>query len=374
MKNLLLVFVFVLSATLSNAQHSDYELTVTADITCFLKIDGKQFKVEKQQAQTFPISRGVHMIVATTLDGYYKIHNEFFVNKNKEFLEINLTAKIAETIENDKLLKRHNLTYVQGGTFKMGDRIGNGDRDEHLHQVQVNSFYIGKFEITKEQFRQFVDATGYETRAEKDGWAYTWNGQRIIKEYGANWNNVTSDPRSAVTCIAWLDAVKYCNWLSKKEGFELCYGIIDTVVSFHSEANGYRLPTEAEWEFAARGGRKSKGYEYSGGNDPAELGWTKANANYQIHRVGLKKSNELGIHDMVGNVSEWCWDKSYKDYYLTDGGIHKNPLGPEKGKGRVQRSGGALFPARYARVANRGMASEDEKGIMEGFRIVRNAS
>jgi len=367
----ILLVLSVLSLNLNG--QSDFFLVVNSDLNCFLKIDGKQVaKISAGIKQQIPITKGTHIVSAITLDGYYKDQHEINIKNQKEYLSINLLAKIAETKENDKLLRRHNMVYVEGGTFIMGDQSGDGDHDEYKHQVLVNSFYIGRFEVTVEMFRQFIDATSYETRAEKDGWAYAWNGQRIIQDYGANWSTVSSDPKAPVNCIAWLDAIHYCNWLSQKEGFKPAYIIKDTLVDFVRSANGYRLPTEAEWEFAAKGGRKSRGYKYAGGNNGLEYGWVKENSDYKLHRVGLKKPNELGIYDMIGNVSEWCYDYYFKDFYLSDGGVHKNPIGPKDGKGRSQRGGGALFPLRYSRVSNRQMATENEKGILEGFRIVRN--
>jgi formylglycine-generating enzyme len=375
MKPLKNYILLVITALCFNTYaQSDYFLIVTSDLDCFLRVDGKQVaKIFKGLKKQIPITKGIHIISAITLDGYYKEQKEVNVKNQKEFVQINLLAKIASTKEHDKLLKRHNMVYVEGGSFQMGDIFGDGDRDEFKHKVQLNSFYIGRFEVTVEMFRQFIDATSYETRADKDGWAYTWNGQRIIQEYGANWSTTALEPKAPVACIAWLDAIKYCNWLSLKEGFKSCYKIIDTTVAFNQSADGYRLPTEAEWEFAARGGRKSKGYKFSGGNAGLDYGWVKENSDYKIHRVGLKKPNELGIYDMIGNVSEWCYDYYFKDYYLSDGGIHKNPIGPEDGRGRSQRGGGALFPVRYSRPSNRQMATENEKSVLEGFRIVRNA-
>lgn len=371
-KAVLILLVIVLGIGLK--AQSDYALVISADLDCIVKLDGKLIgKVLKGEKKEVDVTKGVHMVNATTLDGYYKVHKEVNVKSVKEFVEINLSSKIAETIENDKLLRKHDMVFVEGGQFIMGDKTNDGDRDEHLHKVMVNSFYIGKYEVTVEKFRQFVDATDHETRAEKDGWAYNWNGSLLAKEYGTNWRNISTDPKAPVTCVSWLDAVKYCNWLSEKDGFNQCYTITeDTVVAFNTTANGYRLPTEAEWEFAARGGRKSKDYKFSGGNKGYDQGWVKENADYKVHRVGTKAPNELGIYDMSGNTSEWCYDRYYKDYYLSDGGIHKNPIGPEDGNGRVQRGGGILFPVRYSRVANRQMATENEKGMMDGFRIVRN--
>lgn len=361
----MLVSTFVLSAQESS-------LMITVDLDCFVKIDGKQVaKLAKNESKLLPITKGNHIISAVTLDGYYKVQEELYVHRQKETMRLSLSAKIAQTLQNDKLLKKHDLIFVEGGKFKMGDRHGDGDRDEHIHEVEVKSFYIGKYEVTVEKYRMFTDASNYQTLAEREGWAYIWNGEKIAKDYGTNWASNLSEPKTAVGHISFIDAIQYCNWASTKDGLTKCYEVIDdTTFKFDPLADGYRLPTEAEWEFAAIGGRKSKNYKYSGSNVATEVAWTKSNADFKIHEVGLLKPNELGIYDMSGNVTEWCWDHYGLDYYRS--GENNNPLGPVFGERRSMRGGGLLYPDRYSRSANRISATEDERGVIDGFRIVRN--
>lgn len=376
MKNikLFLLFTLVCAGNTLFSQSNESSITITADLDCFIKFDGKQVaKLNKNVPKNLPIDKGMHIIKAITLDGYYKIQREVEIRKQKEILILHLTEKIAGTIQNDKLLRKHDMVFVEGGPFKMGDNKGGGDRDEYAHQVTLNSYYISRFEITVEKYRQFVDETNYQTLAEATGWGAIWNGEKIAKEYGVNWRMNASNPKYPVSLISFNDALSYCNWLSEKEGFEKCYTIIDdTTVNYNHQANGYRLPTEAEWEFAARGGRKSKGYLYAGSNNPDEVAWTKDNVDFKLQNVGSKQSNELGLFDMSGNVSEWCWDYYGLEYYKS--GEENNPIGPSEGKPRIMRGGGLYYPNRYNRVANRMNATVDEKGGIDGFRIVRNVN
>jgi len=111
-----------------------------------------------------------------------------------------------------------------------------------------------------------------------------------------------------INWVYWSDAIAFCNKLSEKEGLTPCYsGDWDNPTCDFS-ANGYRLPTEAEWEYCARGGAKSEGFYYAGSNNLDKVGWTVYNSGEKAHIVGLKLPNELGLYDMSGNVSEWCWD------------------------------------------------------------------
>jgi len=167
--------------------------------------------------------------------------------------------------------------YVEGGSFMMGSNDGEDDV-KPVHKVTVSPFWIGKYEVTVEEFREFVDDTGYRTDAERKGGAYIWNGSNWEQKSDANWRNpyFPQNDRHPVTCISWYDALTYCNWRSGREGLRSVYSIKGGAnLSDWSKgeiicdwtANGYRLPTEAEWEFAALGGVKSKGYKYSGSND-----------------------------------------------------------------------------------------------------------
>ncbi len=183
-----------------------------------------------------------------------------------------------------------NMIPVEGGTFMMGNNAGSKD-EKPVHKVTLNSFFIGEYEVTLKDFRKFVNATGYKTDAEQPD---TFRRKHGLPPRGINngsWkmnvNNSpvpTTDSMNPVGNISWNDAMEYCKWLSKSTG------------------KTFRLPTEAEWEFAARGGLKSKNFKYAGGNILDDVAWVGKNSNSRSHTVGKKMANELGIYDMAGNV------------------------------------------------------------------------
>jgi formylglycine-generating enzyme required for sulfatase activity len=255
------------------------------------------------------------------------------------------------------------MVLVEGGTFFMGCRDGrdsNCDDDEKPpHAVTVQDFYIGKYEVTVAQFKAFVDATAYQTDADKNGNSRIWTGSSWETKEGVNWLcNEKGDirPRSEydhpVIHVSWNDAVAYTKWLAGKTGKK------------------YRLPTEAEWEYAARGGDNRNGYAYAGSNDLDKVGWYKDNSGGKTHPVGQKQANELDIHDMSGNVWEWvqdCWHASYAGA-PTDGSAWTSG----ECTYRVLR-GGSLLNSHYGcRVANRFRGVPSVRYDDDGFRIAQD--
>ncbi|MDR0894031.1 MAG: formylglycine-generating enzyme family protein [Prevotellaceae bacterium] len=207
---------------------------------------------------------------------------------------------------------------VEGGTFRMGST--NGFPDElPVHEVTLDSFNIGKYPVTQAQWRRIM---------------------------GGNENEENKE-NHPVVFVSWDSAREFCDRLNAITGKK------------------YRLPTEAEWEYAARGGKKSKGYRYSGSNDIKEVGWYGENSNFSIHPVGEKEANELGIHDMSGNVWEWCndWHGPYPDTPQT------NPKGPSGGSTRVIRGGSWDFDARSCRVSSRDYDAPGDRIDDVGFRL-----
>ena len=217
------------------------------------------------------------------------------------------------------------MVLVEGGTYMMGNNAGNKD-EQPTHKVSLDNFYIGKYEVTNKDFKKFVDATGYLTDAEKPD---TVRLKKNLPPRGINngtWKTGSSgmeiplgDSMKPVSNISWFDAMEYCNWLSKVTGKK------------------FRLPTEAEWEYAAKGGSKCKDYNYAGGNNLDEVAWYVGNSDAKSHAIGQKMANELEIYDMAGNSREWCSDWYGDTYYRTS--PEMNPPGPEQGKQRVLRGG-----------------------------------
>lgn len=234
---------------------------------------------------------------------------------------------------------QHDMVYVEGGSFMMGSN-GYYDDETPVHKVTVSSFWIGKYEVTQAEWKEVMGSNP----------SY-WKGDRLPVEK-----------------VSWYAAIKYCNLRSLAEGLTPCYSISgitspsnwgpvptenrnstwDAVVCDFN-ANGYRLPTEAEWEYAARGGVRSIGYDYSGSNNLGSVAWYTDNSDSKTHAVGTKDPNELGIYDMSGNVWEWCWD--WKANYSSS--PQDNPTGPNKGSYRLLRGGSWYGSATYCRVAYR---------------------
>lgn len=243
-----------------------------------------------------------------------------------------LTITVQAQTEGERLgkLLYPEMVLVEGGTFTMGDIEMEGEADEQpAHEVTLKSFSIAKTETTVLQWKTFCNATG-----------------RTFP------NDMANDVNEApMAYVSWLDAVAYTDWLAEKTG------------------KNYQLPTEAEWEYAARGGNKSEKHKYSGGRSLDAVGWYWENsASYERRKVGHKRANELGIYDMSGNVREWCRDWYGSDYYATS--PKDNPRGATSGSVRVLRGGSWGTPATLCWVASRSRYSPDTRANDSGFRVV----
>jgi formylglycine-generating enzyme required for sulfatase activity len=216
------------------------------------------------------------------------------------------------------------MVHVQGGTFTMGCTPEQDDdchnSEQPAHQVTLSSYYIGKYEVTQAQWKAVM---------------------------GNNPSNFGDCDDCQVQQVSWDDVQQFIQKLNELTN------------------KNYRLPTEAEWEFAARGGMKSNGYEYAGSNNVEDVAWHEGNSGSKTHPVGQKSPNELGIYDMSGNVWEWCEDW-YGDY--SNSSI-SNPKGPDSGSYRVFRGGSRYSSAGYCRVTSRGPNLPSNRSSAIGFRL-----
>jgi len=246
-----------------------------------------------------------------------------------------------------------NFLLVEGGTFQMGSSSSGDERENPIHTVTVKSFYMSKYEVTQ---REWYEIMGTTIRQQRD----------MVAKSGELWGEGDNYPMYLVN---WYEAVDYCNKRSLKEGLTPAYRGSGDDITCDWSANGYRLPTEAEWEFAAKGGTKDYLItEYSGSNNVDAVAWYEGNSGKKTHIVGSKKANSLGLYDMSGNVHEWCWDwySSYSENSQTD------PKGASLGTFRICRGGDWNFKANYARSVTRQGLLPSSRGVNIGFRVVRN--
>ena len=231
----------------------------------------------------------------TDYDGlmHYHVYGEYSDSESKEDSKIALGSVISGL--------EANMVSIHGGSFKMGCTPEQGkacDNDEFpVHEVTLSNFHIAKYEVTQEEWKAVM---------------------------GSNPSHFKGCPKCPVENVSWNDTQKFIQALNQKTGKQ------------------YRLPTEAEWEYAARGGKKSKGNKYSGAkHNLSSVGWYSANSGDSTKIVGIKRPNELGLYDMSGNVYEWCNDW-YDSTYYTNSSM-SNPVGPSTGKSKVFRGGAWYF-------------------------------
>jgi sulfatase modifying factor 1 len=265
------------------------------------------------------------------------------------------------------------LALLPAGQFKMGapqNEKGRFDDEIPIRMVTLSRpFYMGIHPLTRGQFAAFIKDSGYGTEAEKDGWAFVWSGSRWEKINGASWKKpgFDQDDDHPVVCVSWHDAMAFCAWLSRKSG------------------KAVRLPTEAQWEYACRAGTTTA---YLWGDDPEEgKGWCNgadqtAGKQFPIWTtfgwddgyvftspVGRFKANAFGLHDMTGNVWQWCADW-YDKEYLKLRGARIDPAGPAAGTYRVARGGSWHSSPPYCRSAARRKESPAFRLNVTGFRVV----
>lgn len=316
------------------------------------------------------------------------------------------------------------MVLVAGGVFRMGDIFEEGENDEGpVHPVRLDSFYLCRYEVTVDDFTTFVEETGYKTSAEimedraeqaeilrrlnaktrpdeeamklyeqliASGGCYRWDGDAGVFEFDLDctWSEpkFNQGGRHPVVSISWIDAVHYCNWLSRKEGLPVAYNpdtgdLLDgqgNTTRDVTQVKGYRLPTEAEWEFAAR--ERGREVRFGNGKDVArveEINFDASRNGYAYTErgdrpkgttsVGTFAPNSLGIHDMSGNAWEWCTD----GYAYYSGEEQVNPC-REGGARRIVRGGRWGGDARSARVFARSHFEPHNRCNNSGFRLARS--
>ena len=217
-----------------------------------------------------------------------------------------------------------NMVRVEGGTFQMGsdDELAATD-EQPVHSVTLSSYRINKFTVTQKQWRTLMGSD--------PGW---------------NSNYGVGDEFPA-TYVTYADCENFVKTLNTLSGLN------------------FRLPTEAEWEYAARGGKQSQGTLYSGSDNPDEVAWHQGNAGNVLHYPGRLRPNELGLYDMSGNIWEWCGD--WYGEYPAD--AQTNPAGPANGNRRVVRGGSFSYEASYSRVSQRNSLSPNYRSFVTGFRV-----
>jgi formylglycine-generating enzyme required for sulfatase activity len=249
------------------------------------------------------------------------------------------------------LNSRTEFVTVPSGCFQMGNGFMDAYHIERpVHDVCISDFSISKYDVTRGAFKKFVDDTGYLTEAENGDGCYIYDGKSWLKDPLGNWRTprFTQDDDHPVVCISWNDAVAYTKWFSIKGNRK------------------YRLPTEAEWEYAARSGGKRE--KYAGSDDVDAVAWHSGNSGNRTHAVGQKLPNGLGLYDMSGNVWQWTGDWYGATYYRESSRM--NPEGPKSGTNRIFRGGSWFYDARGARASYRDFYPPEYRGSYLGFRLV----
>ena len=269
------------------------------------------------------------------------------------------------------------MVLINGGTFQMG---GEAPGSSPVHSVTVSSFYMGKYEVTNREYCEFLNASGNQSEGGAEWVIVKEDENSGISGSNGSYSVRTGYENRPVVNVNWYGAVAYCNWLSDRKGLGKCYGSKDNRGNVDINIKGYRLPTEAEWEYACRAGTRTE--YYWGGSMDGSYCWYRDNSvvtdnkayydresgsfkNY--HAVGQKRPNSFGLYDMSGNVWEWCNDW-YGDYPSSS---VSNPVGPPTGSVRVTRGGGWLNAAGSCRSAYRHNFPPDNHSYCMGFRTSR---
>jgi len=291
----------------------------------------------------------------------------------KDGVKTETCSKCSET-RNTEAVLASGLVQIPEGTFTMGPDIWNNDA---TFAVTLSAFKMSKYAVTQDLYQAVMGNNPSYFNGGPTG-----DDDEFQREPAEG----ETQGRRPVEMVTWFDAVEFCNKLSTREGFTPVYTITErtpstgypitaAVVTADWTASGYRLPTDAQWEYACRAGTSTK---WHFGDDESKLeeyawyGWDvewgiPKNSNEKTHQVGLLKPNQWGLYDMHGNIFEWCWDW-YGDYPAA---AKTDYTGAESGDGRVLRGGSWNHPAEYTRSALRILDDPNERYNLNGFRLVR---
>ena len=246
------------------------------------------------------------------------------------------------------------LSFVQvpAGEFQMGDKKGDID-EKPVHTVSLsNAFWIATTETTNADYDLFLKESGYDGAKEASP-----DYLRHHRDWSKDASPAAGHP---VACVSWHNAMAFCAWLTDRE----------RVAGRLSEDLVYRLPSEAEWEFSARGGGKGRGHRFSGSDTIEPVGWSIINSEQRGHPVKQRKPNELGLYDMSGNMSEWCLDQ-YIDIYPSKHHDGSPRITGSHDHTRILRGGCWECASWDARVAHRHHENPKKANVYIGFRVVR---
>ncbi len=328
----------------------------------------------------------VIVVIVVVVKGYQ------FWNKPEEVPEV-VPVPTEVCIANTPPTSPHiipEMILIEGGTFQMGEKGGRDYVDKYVYPVEVSSFYMSKYEVTNAEYVKFLNIVG--NQYDPTYTCRTWIKMNGDSKMGIEFITIPSNSNAPnignfrvksgfenhpVVNVSWYGATAYCNWLSKQEGFTPVYGADPNSEDpdIWITKDGYRLPTEAEWEYACRAGTTTN--YYWGDEMNEEYCWYNENSGDIYQPVGQKKPNQFGLYDMSGNVLEWCSDRHdlyYYHYGFVKNNIVSNPTGSNNSDSpRILRGGNWDISADFCQSAVRFNYYANSTSLKAGFRPVRHA-
>jgi formylglycine-generating enzyme required for sulfatase activity/serine/threonine protein kinase len=320
---------------------------VEADLLLRQKKEQEEKKEKREKRQKFFSNNAGCLLASVVFLGFISI---FFGRSIYDYLATLFTEKVV--IDKNVALAKIEMTNIDGGTFMMGDPDGPDD-EKPLHKVTLSDFALSKYEITNEQFADFLNDYGSDEVKEGEyaGKIMIYSSDKEERDWGVirtsnGWQARPGYKNHPAVYVTWYGANEFCDWA------------------------GGRLPTEAEWNFAAIGGNKTKKYKYAGDSDINKVAWYSENSGTHTHEVGQKQPNELGLYDMSGNVYEWCSDWYDENYYSI--GPKQNPSNGNPSGKKVLRGGSYYNKSGSSLPCNRAADPPGSHYSNYGFRLCKN--